>query len=148
MPPKFRNTAKPSRGGKTVTGGKAPRKNLGAKAVRKNPYEGRVARKRRFKPGTVALREIRRYQKSNDLLIPKIPFARFVREIAQDFKSDLRFQRVALEAVQEAAEAFIVGVFEYVNLNAVHAKRITIQAKDVGLAMRYYAKLTAMGKNG
>ena len=90
----------------------------------------------RFRPGTVALREIRRYQKSTELLIRKVPFQRLVREIAQDFKTDLRFQGSAVLALQEAAEAYLVGLFEDTNLCAIHAKRVTIMCKDVELARR------------
>ncbi|SCZ96763.1 BZ3500_MvSof-1268-A1-R1_Chr4-1g06710 [Microbotryum saponariae] len=89
-----------------------------------------------YKPGTVALREIRRYQKSTELLIRKLPFQRLVREIAQDFKTDLRFQSSAIGALQEAAEAYLVSLFEDTNLAAIHAKRVTIQPKDIQLARR------------
>ncbi|CAG2227210.1 H2A [Mytilus edulis] len=88
------------------------------------------------KPGTVALREIRRYQKSTELLIRKLPFQRLVREIAQDFKTDLRFQSSAVMALQEASEAYLVGLFEDTNLCAIHAKRVTIMPKDIQLARR------------
>jgi histone H3 len=109
------------------TGGKAPRKQLATKAARKSaPATGGVKKPHRYRPGTVALREIRRYQKSTDLLIRKLPFQRLVREIAQDFKSDLRFQGSAVLALQEAAEAYLVGLFEDTNLCAIHAKRVTI----------------------
>ena len=84
-----------------------------------------------YRPGTVALREIRRYQKSTELLIRKLPFQRLVREIAQDFKTDLRFQSSAVQALQEASEAYLVGLFEDTNLCAIHAKRVTIMPKDV-----------------
>jgi len=103
----------------------------------------------------VALREIRKYQKSTELLIRKLPFQRcvpsmppslkrqpshslcsLVREIAQDFKSDLRFQSSAILALQEASEAYLVGLFEDTNLCAIHAKRVTIMPKDVQLARR------------
>jgi histone H3 len=79
------------------TGGKAPRKQLATKAARKTPYStgGGVKKPHRYRPGTVALREIRRYQKSTELLLRKLPFQRLVREIAQDFKTDLRFQSSA-----------------------------------------------------
>ena len=87
-------------------------------------------------PGTVALREIRKYQKSTELLIRKLPFQRLVREIAQDFKTDLRFQSSAVLALQEAAEAYLVGLFEDTNLAAIHAKRVTIMPKDIQLARR------------
>ncbi|CAH2073253.1 unnamed protein product, partial [Thlaspi arvense] len=86
--------------------------------------------------GTVALREIRKYQKSTELLIRKLPFQRLVREIAQDFKTDLRFQSSAVAALQEAAEAYLVGLFEDTNLCAIHAKRVTIMPKDIQLARR------------
>ena len=90
----------------------------------------------RYRPGTVALREIRKYQKSTELLIRKLPFQRLVREIAQDFKTDLRFQSSAVLALQEAAEAYLVGLFEDTNLAAIHAKRVTIMPKDIQLARR------------
>ncbi|KAJ8779814.1 hypothetical protein J1605_011762 [Eschrichtius robustus] len=79
-------------------------------------------------------REIRRYQKSTELLIGKLPFQRLVREIAQDFKTDLRFQCAAIGALQEASEAYLVGLFEDTNLCAIHAKRVTIMPKDIQLA--------------
>jgi histone H3 len=84
----------------------------------------------------VALREIRRYQKSTDLLIKKAPFQRLVREVAQDFKADLRFQSSAVMAMQEASEAYLVGIFEDTNLCAIHARRVTIMPKDMQLARR------------
>uniref|UniRef100_A0A8C7KRM0 Histone H3 n=1 Tax=Oncorhynchus kisutch TaxID=8019 RepID=A0A8C7KRM0_ONCKI len=93
------------------TGGKAPRKQLATKAARKSaPSTGGVKKPHRYRPGTVALREIRRYQKSTELLIRKLPFQRLVREIAQDFKTDLRFQSAAIGALQEASEAYLVGL--------------------------------------
>lgn len=119
------------------TGGKAPRKQLATKAARKSaPITGGVKKPHRYRPGTVALREIRKFQKSTDLLIRKLPFQRLVREIAQDFKSDLRFQSSAVLALQEAAEAYLVGLFEDTNLCAIHAKRVTIMPKDIQLARR------------
>jgi histone H3 len=90
----------------------------------------------RYRPGTVALRQIRHYQKSTELLMRKLPFQRLVREIAQDFKMDLRFQGNAITALQEASEAYIVSLFEDVNLMAIHAKRVTIMPKDLKLAHR------------
>ncbi|EPB74146.1 core histone H2A/H2B/H3/H4 [Ancylostoma ceylanicum] len=95
------------------TGGKAPRKQLATKAARKSaPATGGVKKPHRYRPGTVALREIRRYQKSTELLIRKLPFQRLVREIAQDFKTDLRFQ------------------------SSAHAKRKTVTAMDVVYALK------------
>ena len=82
------------------------------------------------------MREIRKYQKTTELLIRKVPFQRLVREIAQDFKQDLRFQSSAIRALQEAAEAYLVGVFEDTNLCAIHAKRVTIMVRDMALARR------------
>ena len=119
------------------TGGKAPRKQLAAKAVRKAaPINEGQKKSRRYRPGTVALREIRRYQKTTDLLLKKAPFQRLVREVAQDFKADLRFQSSAVMALQEASEAYLVGLFEDTNLCAIHARRVTIMPKDIQLARR------------
>jgi histone H3 len=119
------------------TGQKAPRKQLASKAARKQaPSTGGVKKPHRFRPGTVALREIRKYQKTTDLLLRKLPFQRLVREIAQEFKADLRFQSSAVMALQEAAEAYLVGLFEDTNLCAIHAKRVTIMTKDLQLARR------------
>ena len=120
------------------TGGKVPRKQLATKAARKtSPTSGtNVKKPHRYRPGTVALREIRKYQKSTELLIRKLPFQRLVREVAQDFKNDLRFQGSAVMALQEAAEAYLVSLFEDTNLCAIHAKRVTIMPKDIQLARR------------
>ena len=85
----------------------------------------------------MALREIRRYQKTTELLLRKMPFQRLVREIAQDFKTDLRFQSSAVMALQEACE---VGLFEDTNICAIHAKRVTIMPKDIQLARRIRGK--------
>ena len=121
----------------TTPAGKAPRKQIGNKAARKSaPIQGGVKKPHRYRPGTVALREIRKFQKSTDLLIRKLPFQRVVREIAQQFKSDLRFQSQAILALQEASEAYLVGLFEDTNLCAIHAKRVTIMPKDMFLARR------------
>ncbi len=122
---------------KSTTSGKEPRKQLSVKMMRKSrPATGGVKKPHRYRPGTVALREIRKYQKSTDLLIRKLPFQRLVREIAQDFKSDLRFQGTAVLALQEAGEAYLVGLFEDTNLCAIHAKRVTIMPKDMQLSRR------------
>ena len=92
--------------------------------------------KRRFRPGTIALREIRRYQRSTELLIHKLPFQRLVRQIAQYSQQDFRFQTSAVSALHEAAEAYLVGLFADTNLCAIHAKRATITPNDVRLARR------------
>lgn len=99
-------------------------------------YPGVKWMSHRFRPGTVALREIRRFQKSTDLLIRQLPFQRLIREVSQQYKADLRFQAGAVRAIQEASEAYLVGLFEDTNLCAIHAKRITIMPKDLQLARR------------
>jgi len=123
------------------TGGKAPRKQVASKARKSSTSQASqtsagVKKPHRFRPGTVALREIRRYQKSTELLIRKLPFQRLVREIAQEYKTDLRFQSAAVAALQEASEAYLVALFEDTNLCAIHAKRVTIMPKDIQLARR------------
>jgi histone H3 len=100
----------------------------------------------RFRPGTVALREIRKFQKTTCLLFRKLGFQRLVREIAQDFKTDLRFQSYAILALQEAAEAYLVGLFEDANLVAIHAKRVTIMPRDIQLARRLRGEETQLGR--
>jgi histone H3 len=123
--------------GRHFTTGKWPREKLATKRAQKSAsFTGGVKMPRRYKPGTVALREIRRYQKSTELLIRKIPFQRLVREIALDVRTDFRFQSAALAALQEATEAYLVGLFEDTNLCAIHAKRVTIMARDMQLARR------------
>ncbi|XP_075333311.1 histone H3-like centromeric protein A [Odontesthes bonariensis] len=93
------------------------------------------ARKRRFRPGTKALMEIRRYQKSTELLIPKAPFARLVREVCQKYcRGPVCWQVIALMALQEAAEAYLVLLFSDANLCAIHAKRVTVSSLDIKLA--------------
>jgi histone H3 len=152
---------------------------MASKSAKKSALAGGVKKPHRFRPGTVALREIRKYQKSTELLLRKLPFQRLVREIAQDvrilapscyrrpfspsafqqqYKTDLRFQSAAVAALQEAAEAYLVGLFEDTNLCAIHAKRydspfsvfivwhlliwvsisyrVTIMPKDIQLARR------------
>jgi len=95
-----------------------------------------VKKPHRYRPGTVALRDIRKYQKSTELLIKKLPFQRLVREIAQGIQPDFRFQSSAILALQEASEAMLVGLFEDTNLCALHAKRVTVMPKDMQLARR------------
>ncbi len=104
------------------------------------PAQAAPARQR-YRPGTVALREIRKYQRSTELLIRKLPFARVVREIGEKCNQNrgegaFKWQVDALMALQEAAEAYLVHLFEDTNLCAIHAKRVTIQVKDIQLARR------------
>ena len=128
---------------KKGTGNKAARSEVdntvkaGQRAPRKSaPATGGVKKPHRYRPGIVALREIRRYQKSTELLCRKLPVARLIREIAQDFKTDLRFQTSAIAALHEAMEDYQVKLFEDTNLCAIHAKRVTIMPKDMQLARR------------
>ncbi|XP_028318307.1 histone H3.3-like [Gouania willdenowi] len=94
-------------------------------------------KKRRFRPGTKALMEIRKFQKSTALLIRKTPFHRVVREVCMSYsKESYRWQLHALMALQEAAEAFLVRLFSDANLCAIHAKRVTLFPRDVQLARR------------
>ena len=121
-----------------------------AKAAKKSSVKapkGGVKKPHRFRPGTVALKEIRRYQKSTELLIRKLPFQQLVREIASDTDvicsplcGKVRFQSLAIKALQEASEAYLVGLFEDTNLCAIHAKRVTIMPKDIQLARRIHGE--------
>ncbi|KAJ7334101.1 histone H3 [Mycena albidolilacea] len=115
------------------------RDQLAPKSARRqneHDYPHMVKKTHRFRPGTVALREIRAYQKSTELLIRKLPFQRLVREIAQDYNPNLRFQSTALEALQQAAEHYLIRLFEDTNLACIHAKRVTIFQRDMLLARR------------
>ena len=154
----------PGKGGSVLAGLRAasthpkhPAASIGKKGHR--PGKGKIPTKRaqasiggkvmpprkphRFRPGTVALREIRKYQRSTELLVKKLPFNRLVREIAGTFcggslfpHGTIRFQESAVIALQEAAEAYLVGLFDDTNMEAIHAKRVTVQPKDMQLARR------------
>ena len=117
------------------TGGKSPRSVSRTEDGRKRGRtpKGVQVKPRRFRPGTVALREIRKYQKSTELLIRKLPFQRLVREVFFHLDKSLRVQSTAILALQEASESFLVNMFEDVNLCAIHAGRVTIQPKDMRL---------------
>ncbi|KAL2779832.1 histone H3.Y [Daubentonia madagascariensis] len=130
-------TKQTARAAAATAGDKAPRKQLATKASGKRlpPLAG-LKKPHRYRPGTVALREIRKFQKSTELLIRKLPFQRLVRDIAQAILPDLRFQSAALGALQEACEAYLVSLFEDTNLCALHAKRVTIMPNDMQLARR------------
>ena len=95
-----------------------------------------MQRKHRFKPGTIALREIRRLQRSTHLLIPRAPFQRVVRDICSQIDSDLRFQSQAILALQESSEAFVTSLLEDANLCCLHARRVTLMKRDMDLARR------------
>jgi histone H3 len=128
--------ARTKQSARRFTGGNAPQRPLATKVARRSPATGGVKKPHRYRPGTVALGQIRRYQKSTELLIRKLPFQRLVKEVAQDFKSDLRFQSHAIMALQEASEAYLVNLFEDTNLCAINAGRVTIKPKDMQLARR------------
>ena len=98
------------------------------------PAIGGCKKLHRYHPGTVALHEIRKYQKSTDLLLRKLPFQRFVREVTQNVRGDLRFQATALAASQEATEAYLIGLLEDTNLCAIHARRVIIMPNDLQLS--------------
>lgn len=95
-----------------------------------------VKKSHRWRPGTVALREIRKFQKSTELLIQKAPFQRLVRELATAQKESLRFQSSAVQAIQEATESYVISLLADTNLCAIHTRRVTIQPKDIQLALR------------
>ena len=131
--------ASPSKAGAAKTAAKKrkalPTTNSKRKAA---PATGGVKKPHRYRPGTVALREIKKFQKSTDLLLRKLPFARLVKEISADFPLPgghlARWSPEAILALQNAIEAYLVGVNEDANLCAIHAKRVTIMPKDIQLA--------------
>ena len=98
--------------------------------------QGRIIKPHRYRVGTAALKDIRHFQKTLALLIRRLPFQRLVRKIAKDFKTDLRFQSAALLCLQEATEAYLVGLLKDANLCAIHARRITIMPRNIKLARR------------
>jgi histone H3 len=107
------------------------------------PSKADAATKQRYRPSIVALSEIRKYQNSSELLIRKLPFQRLVRDIAQDItregnKEEVRFQSNAILALQEAAEAYLVRLFEDSQMCAIHARRVTIMPRDMRLALRFH----------
>ena len=126
--------------------GKTPHKKLptkliqkpGVQPARKNRmvFTGAIKKPHRFRPRTVALWQIQKYQKSTELLCRKLCVARLIREVTQDFKTDLHFQVTALLAIQEAMEAWLVRLMEDMNLCAIHAKCVTILPKDLSLVHR------------
>ena len=121
---------------KSSRGSKKPRKRYNTKAAKKTVNTGGIKKPRRYKPGTIARKEIRKYQKSTELLIRKLPFQRLTKSIAQGVRLDTRFQRSAVLALQEASEAYLVGLLEDCNLCARHSRRVTIMDRDLHLAKR------------
>ena len=121
--------------------GKRPRKQLRpTKRIEPGLLRGGIKRVQRYRPGTVALREIKHYQGNTKLLLPKLPFQRLVREVTQRYLLDARFTRTAMRALQEAAEAHLINLFEDSNLVAIHAKRMTIMHRDMQVAARLTSK--------
>ena len=109
----------------------------------RHPPSGRPRKSRRFRPGTQALRQIRKYQRSTELLIRKLPFQRLVREVSQEVSKDLgvdpfRYQSTAILALQEASEDFLVRMFSQCNDICIHGKRVTVQDKDIQLWKRLF----------
>ena len=128
-----------------TSGGKDARKLLATKVGYKSYLPTRkVKRPYRYRGGSEALKEIRRYQKSSELLIRKFPFQRLVREIAQQLRPYLRFQSSAIMALQESCESYLVALFEDTNLCAIHAKRVTILPRDMLLARRIRGEKSKM----
>lgn len=121
---------------------KAPRATMAKQTKSKRPatVAPGIKRAHRWRPGTVALREIRKYQKSTDLLIKKLPFKRLVREIMLDLRDDFKVQAGAVVALQEAAEAHLLALFSDSQDAAIHARRVTLMPKDLQLVQR-------LGKN-
>ena len=115
---------------------------LASKEKRMKQIEQVKKRKDRYRPGQLALKEIKRLQKSFDLLIPRTRMQRLIREICKDLcREDLKFQSASLGALHEAAEAYLVGLFEDTNLCAIHAKRVTIMPRDIFLARKIRGEL-------
>ena len=121
----------------TAVKAKSAKRALGQKKAKKSASGSTGAKKSfRWRPGTVALREVRRLQKSTDLLIAKAPFSRLVREVAETHKAGLRFQASAVAAIQEATEAFVVSLLSDANLAALHSGRVTAMPRDLQLVRR------------
>ena len=142
-----RPTPRPASSKTPVKGGKQPQKHLSQKLLHLGTTPtGGIKKPHNYRTGLVALREIRRYQKSTECSIKRSPFQKLIREIIQEYhicpqgpgtpSMQVRFQSTATAALQEAAENFIVGLFEDVNLLAVHAKRVTVMPRDIRLALR------------
>ena len=115
---------------------KAPWKQIPAKPLKKLAFAGAIKKPHRYFPGMVAIHQIRRYQKSTELLCKRLCVARLVREVMQDFSMNLHFQATALLAIQEVMGAWLVRLMEDMNLCAIHAKWVTIQPRDLKLVCR------------
>ena len=131
---------------KTVKGGKQPHKHMLHNTLKQYSTTGGIKKPHRYHPGLLALWEIRRYQQSTESLIRKTPFNKLIKEISQEYRIcpegpgtpsvQVCFQSTALATLQEAAENYLVGLLEDMNLLAVHAKRVTVMPCDIRLALR------------
>ena len=136
-----RRQNKEAKGKKTTTRNTCQGTNWKANTQKRKQKADREKKPFRYRPGTVALREIRRLQKSTDLLIRKVPFQRVVKEIAEDFKGKrhgepFRWQATAMLATQTQAEYYQTYLFEDTQLATNHRKAVTIMPKDLQLARR------------
>jgi len=110
---------------------------IGGKAHQSTAKKKKKSKPRRLRPGTKALREIKKMQKNTNLLIPRLPFHRLVREVQLNFNNEtLCWEKRALEALHTAAEQYIIELFEDANLCAIHSRRVTMMVKDIQLARR------------
>lgn len=119
--------------------GKVPRSAIKSKGKKVGSSKASTTSKKaptKFRPGTLALRDIKRYQKGTEMLLRKLPFQRLVREIAQTSKDGVRFAASAVLAMQEATEAHLINLFADTCLCAIHGRRVTIQPRDLQLARR------------
>merc|ERR1712048_1308091 len=132
-----REMARTKQTARKSTGGKAPRKQLATKVARKSaPAVGGVKKPHRYKPGTVALREIRRFQRSTEILSKKLPFQRMVRDCAHAYKQDLRFQMAAMECIHMTTEIHITNLLEMANHLCNYSGRVTLFARDIQMLMK------------
>jgi len=114
-----------------------PRSKTGGKTYISQKTSKKTTPKKKLPRGIATLKEIKKLQKTADLLIPKLPFARAIKELGEQYsRAGLRWQAEAILALQEAAEAYLVHLFEDTNLCCIHAKRVTIMPKDIRLARR------------
>ena len=118
--------------------GKVPRTSIAVKRMKSEKKKSDASAKKpsKFRPGTVAIRDIKRYQKGTEMLLRKLPFQRLVREIAQTSKDGVKFAASAVLAMQEATEAHMINLFADTCLCAIHGRRVTIQPRDLQLALR------------
>ena len=127
---------------KKVIPANAPRKSIYSNTNKKGTttVQERVRKPHRWKSGTVALREMRRYQKETRLLIPKAPLQRIIRDLAREHKDDVRFSKEALYEIHEYIEAALTKMFDKSNLLCLHSKRKTVSGKDFNMARKILDK--------